>query len=40
MFDVHIQALARRIESIRYSLFTFIRIHDGLVGGNGVGSFR
>jgi hypothetical protein len=32
--------LARRVESIRYSLFTFMRIHDGLVKGNGIESFR
>ena len=40
LFDGHIQALARRVENMRYCLYTFIRVHNGLVEGTGVESFR
>ena len=40
LFDGHIQALARRVENMRYCLYTFIRVHNGRVEGTGVESFR
>ena len=40
LFDGHIQALARRVENMRYCLYTFVRVHNGLVEGTGVESFR
>ena len=40
MFDVHVRALADRIDGLRLTLFAFARIHNGLVEGAGVGPFR
>ena len=40
VFDVHVKAVTQKIDALKLTLFTFSRIHNALVEGVGVSSFR
>lgn len=40
VFDVHVKAVTQKIDALKLTLFTFSRIHNALVEGAGVSSFR
>ena len=40
VFDVHVKAVIQKVDALKLTLFTFSRIHDALVEGAGVSSFR
>ena len=40
VFDVHVKAVTQKIDALKLTLFAFARIHNGLVEGAGVSSFR
>ena len=40
VFDVHVKAVAQKIDALKLTLFTFSRIHNALVEGAGVSSYR
>ena len=40
VFDVHVKAVIQKVDALKLTLFTFSRIHNALVEGAGVSSFR
>ena len=40
VFDVHVKAVTQKVDALKLTLFTFSRIHNALVEGAGVSSFR
>ena len=40
VFDVHVKAVMQKVDALKLTLFTFSSIHNGLVEGAGVSSYR
>ena len=40
VFDVHVRAVIQKVDALKLTLFTFSSIHNALVEGAGVSSFR
>ena len=40
VFDVHVKAVIQKVDALKLTLFTFSSIHNALVEGAGVSSFR
>ena len=40
VFDVHVKSVIQKVDALKLTLFTFSSIHNALVEGAGVSSFR